>query len=312
MKTACEEWRAATSRSAIQPTCPDKKPQSRMNSRGSPSVTVRGSSRPPTSRLTRYPNLGPHPNRLAWKVAEWVVRTRIDPVFNEFITSVGGQKRESPGLETMYSQRLNLLAASPHISPPPSDLPKYHRFTGAWFLDESDYNAPPTLQDFLNSGARPVIISFGSMGGTRAAETTRILVEAVELSGQRAVIQAGWGNLRLPESTESICFVEYVPHNFPFSSRAMRRASRRRGNYGGGLPRGRAFNRDSPSCRSAVLGAKTARARRCAEDVVPLRYDCRKVGAAHPPDRFFFRIDGRNGFCARRKNRRGGWLGNRG
>ena len=162
------------------------------------------------------PNLGTHPNRLAWKVAEWMVRTRIDPVFNEFITSVGGQKRESPGLETMYSQRLNLLAASPYISPPPSDLPKNHRYTGAWFLDESDYDMPPALEKFLNSGARPVIISFGSMGGTRAAETTRILVEAVELGGQRAVIQAGWGNLRLPDSTESICFVEYVPHNFLF------------------------------------------------------------------------------------------------
>ena len=54
------------------------------------------------------------------------------------------------------------------------------------------------------------------MGGTRATETTQILIEAVKLSGQRAVIQAGWGNLQLPESPESICFVEYVPHHFLF------------------------------------------------------------------------------------------------
>lgn len=162
------------------------------------------------------PNLGPHLNRLAWKVAEWMIRKRADPVFNEFIASVGGRERKSIGVEGMYSRQLNLVAASSHISPPPSDLPKNHRFTGAWFLDESDHNVPSALQDFLNNGARPVIISFGSMGGTRATETTRTLIEAVALSGQRAVIQAGWGNLQLPESPQSIYFAEYVPHNFLF------------------------------------------------------------------------------------------------
>ena len=162
------------------------------------------------------PNLGPNLNRLVWKVAEWLIRKRADPIFNEFITSVGGRKRELVGVKSMYSQQLNLVAASQHICPPPSDLPKNHRFTGAWFLDESDCKIPSALQDFLNSGTRPVIISFGSMGGTRATETTQILIEAVKLSGQRAVIQAGWGNLQLPESPESICFVEYVPHHFLF------------------------------------------------------------------------------------------------
>ena len=162
------------------------------------------------------PNLGLHLNRLAWKVAEWLIRKRADPAFNQFIASVGGQKRRLVGVESMYSRQLNLLAASPHISPPPSDLPKNHRYTGAWFLDESDYKVPTALQDFLNNEARPVIISFGSMGGTRAIETTQILIEAVELSGQRAIIQAGWGNLQLPESPQSIYFAEYVPHNFLF------------------------------------------------------------------------------------------------
>ena len=162
------------------------------------------------------PNLGPYLNRLAWKVVEWLIRKRVDPAFNEFITSVGGQERKLVGVESMYSQQLNLVAASSHISPPPADLPKNLRFTGAWFLDELEYKVSPALQDFLNSGTRPIIISFGSMGGTRAIETTRILVEAVELSDQRAVIQAGWGNLQLPESPESIHFVEYVPHDFLF------------------------------------------------------------------------------------------------
>ncbi|MDE0301338.1 MAG: glycosyltransferase [Candidatus Poribacteria bacterium] len=162
------------------------------------------------------PNLGPQFNCLSWRVAEWLIRKRADPAFNEFIASVGGQERKLIGVEGMYSPQLNLVAASQHICPPPSDLPKHHRFTGAWFLDEPNFKVPTALQDFLRRGEPPVIISFGSMGGTRAAETTRILIEAVELCGQRAVIQAGWGNLQLPISSQSIYFVEYVPHNLLF------------------------------------------------------------------------------------------------
>ena len=165
-----------------------------------------------------YPmcNLGCRSNLLAWKVAEWFMRKKADPMFNAFITSVGGQTRELIGVEGMYSPQLNLIAASPHISRPAYDLPTNHRYTGTWFFDEVDYKVPSSLQQFLDAGTPPLVISFGSMGGTRAVETTQILIEAVEQTCQRAVIQAGWGNLRLPKSSDSIFFVEYVPHSFLF------------------------------------------------------------------------------------------------
>ena len=37
-------------------------------------------------------------------------------MFNDFLTDIGGQKRELIGLEGMYSPELNLIAASPHIN----------------------------------------------------------------------------------------------------------------------------------------------------------------------------------------------------
>ena len=171
---------------------------------------------------TRYeapapiPNLGAPLNTLLWKAAEQLIRKQVDPLFNDFITAIGGEERDCIGLKGMYSPKLNLIAASPSVSKPPPDLPSEHKFTGAWFLEESDYEMPPVLQKFLDQGSPPIIISFGSMGGSKNIETTSILVEAVQRAGQRAIIQAGWGNLGMESPPENICFVGYVPHNFLF------------------------------------------------------------------------------------------------
>ena len=171
---------------------------------------------------TRYeapapiPNLGAPLNTLLWKVAEQLIRKQVDPLFNDFIASIGGEERDCIGFKGMYSPKLNLIAASPSVSKPPPDLPSEHKFTGAWFLEESDYEMPPVLQKFLDQGSPPIIISFGSMGGSKNVETSCILVEAVQRTDQRAIIQAGWGNLGMESPPENICFVGYMPHNFLF------------------------------------------------------------------------------------------------
>ena len=162
------------------------------------------------------PNLGAPLNALSWKLVEWLMRRGVDPLFNDFIASIGGTKRALIGIEGMYSPELNLIAASPHISVPPPDLPPKHKFTGAWFLEEPDYEPPSALQRFLDQGPPPIIITFGSMAGTKSTDTTKILVEAVKRAGQRAIIQSGWGNLGLEHPLDDIFFVGYVPHNFLF------------------------------------------------------------------------------------------------
>ena len=158
------------------------------------------------------PNLGKPFNALAWKLVEWLMRKQVDPLFNEFITSIGGKRRRIFGLEGMYSPVLNLIAASTHISKPPRDLPAKHKFTGPWFHDDPDYELPAKLLDFLDRGSPPVIITFGSMGGTKNVETTKLLIEAVKRAGKRAIIQTGWGNLGLDKAPETIHFVGFVPH----------------------------------------------------------------------------------------------------
>ena len=164
------------------------------------------------------PNLGRYGNYLMWKVVELMMYHQADPLFNAFFDSVGGNNRSLIGIKGMYSPQLNLVASSSYITKPPPDLPSYHKFTGAWFLEEPDYEVPLDLRKFLDQGPSPIIVSFGSMGGTKGLETTQTIVDAVQVTGQRAIIQAGWGKLGSESFgwDSKILSVGHVPHDFLF------------------------------------------------------------------------------------------------
>ena len=162
-----------------------------------------------------FPNWGRVCNGIIWKVAQLRLTSSVDALFNQFIVSVGGEPRASVLLDGMYSRHLNLIAASPILCPP-ADFPPNHKFTGVWHLASPTYVPPPELAAFLEAGPPPVIITFGSMGGSNGRETTEILMDAVRRTNQRAIIQAGWGQLGTQKVVPNIFCTEYVPHQWLF------------------------------------------------------------------------------------------------
>ena len=162
-----------------------------------------------------FPNWGPTFNSIGWKLVGFRLGHAVDPLFNEFIASVGGKARASVASEGMYSPHLNLIAASPTLCPP-TDFPPNHRFTGIWHLAQQSYVPPPEFVNFLEDGLPPVVISFGSMGGSDGKKTTEILIDAIKRTDQRAVIQSGWGLLGTQDVTSNIFCTEYVPHRWLF------------------------------------------------------------------------------------------------
>ena len=162
-----------------------------------------------------FPNWGRISNAIVWKLVQLRLAPSIDALFNQFIASVGGEPRQTVALEGMYSPHLNLIAASPVLCPP-ADFSPNHKFTGVWHLTSPSYTPPTELVDFLASGPPPVIITFGSMGGSNGRETTEILIAAVRKTNQRAIIQAGWGQLGTPETLSDIYCAEYIPHQWLF------------------------------------------------------------------------------------------------
>jgi sterol 3beta-glucosyltransferase len=105
---------------------------------------------------------------------------------------------------------------SAHVVPRPADWNASNILTGYWFLDEAGgWQPPDDLLAFLATDEPPVYIGFGSMPAEDAEAKTRIVIEAVQKSGQRAVIAAGWGGLKAA-SQGNIFAIDAAPHDWLF------------------------------------------------------------------------------------------------
>jgi sterol 3beta-glucosyltransferase len=131
-------------------------------------------------------------------------------------------------VEAFVSPKLNLVAVSPRVAPPPPGTPARFRWTGYWFLDRPDWRPPPELVAFLGRGPKPVAISFSSSSGffpetplTRQgtdamkAYLSPLVVEAVERAGVLALVYPGWFDPATP-LPETIRCVGDVPHAWLF------------------------------------------------------------------------------------------------
>jgi sterol 3beta-glucosyltransferase len=109
-----------------------------------------------------------------------------------------------------------LYGFSSSVIPQPADWPNT-QVTGYWFLDEAaGWTPPAALTKFLDSGAPPVYIGFGSMGSRKPAETADLVLAALARSGQRAILQAGWGGLRTTNLPEAVLMVDSISHSWLF------------------------------------------------------------------------------------------------
>lgn len=106
---------------------------------------------------------------------------------------------------------------SPIISPKPPDWGNNIHLTGYWFLDPApDWQPPAQLVEFLEAGAPPVYIGFGSMANRAPLKMAQLAQEALERSGQRGILAAGWGGLDNTNLPATIFALDSVPHTWLF------------------------------------------------------------------------------------------------
>lgn len=97
-----------------------------------------------------------------------------------------------------------IYSYSPNVVPPPKDWAPWIKTVGYFFLDNPDLHWRPeqSLLDFLADKSKPIVyIGFGSIVVPNAAELTKIIVEAVEGAGVRAILAKGWSD-RLDHSVK--------------------------------------------------------------------------------------------------------------
>ncbi|PKU24102.1 glycosyltransferase [Telmatospirillum siberiense] len=112
-----------------------------------------------------------------------------------------------------------LYGYSRHVLPPSKHWPETARVTGYWFFDQGrNWQPPESLTRFLSEGEPPVYVGFGSMVGDRAEALSSIVLQAVRMSGCRAILATGWGGLSIPasESGGRILVIDQAPHDWLF------------------------------------------------------------------------------------------------
>jgi sterol 3beta-glucosyltransferase len=84
---------------------------------------------------------------------------------------------------------------------------------GLLVLDETDFEPDAALAEFVERGAPPVVVTFGSMPALNARELTETIVQGITRAGARAILQSGIAllgeKLRLPETVHLLRYAPY-------------------------------------------------------------------------------------------------------
>ena len=179
----------------------------------------------PTRRLppvvVPFPDLGPIANRTSNAVIGALIdfgfRSLIKPwLKTQTALTAGGGLAAFDGYHPDAREVPRLHAFSSHLAPEPDDWAQRDYVTGAWVLNESDAAPDAALVQFLSSGPPPVYIGFGSMPDDNPEQSTRMVIDAVQRAGVRAVLAAGWGGLTIADAPETIHMIESAPHDWLF------------------------------------------------------------------------------------------------
>jgi len=110
-----------------------------------------------------------------------------------------------------------LYGYSKHVISVPSDWDDSNIVTGYWFLEPTgDWQPSSSLLNFLESGLPPVYIGFGSMVNQDPKETAKIIITALDRSGQRGIVGSGWSGIEEEDLPDFVHIVGSVPHTWLF------------------------------------------------------------------------------------------------
>ena len=167
----------------------------------------------------------PLPNRISWlnylfgklfiETAAW---TLYGNIANRVRTEMLNLPAQTQRQNRADRRKMTILHGySSHVVPHPADWPCNFHTAGYWFLDEAERWQPSVeLLEFLAAGPPPVALGFGSMTGRNPEQMSKIVVEAVQMSGQRAILLSGWAGLGQMQLPETIFQLAAAPHGWLF------------------------------------------------------------------------------------------------
>ncbi|MFJ4783933.1 glycosyltransferase [Streptomyces sp. NPDC088794] len=150
-------------------------------------------------------------NRTLWELDAQNVNAQFAEPLNDHRAALGLPAVDNVR-DHVYSDR-PWLAADPVLGPwretPGLDVIQ----TGAWSLPD-ERPLPAELEAFLDAGAPPVYVGFGSM--RPAPDIARRAVEAIRGQGRRVLVSRGWADLDLADDRDDCFTIGEVSHQSLF------------------------------------------------------------------------------------------------
>ncbi|XP_068663802.1 sterol 3-beta-glucosyltransferase UGT80A2-like isoform X1 [Aristolochia californica] len=158
--------------------------------------------------------------RLSYQIVDSLIWLGIRDMINEFrkkklklrpVTYLSGAQGSAADVPYGYIW-------SPHLVPKPKDWGPKIDVVGFCFLDlASNYEPPEDLVKWLKAGDKPIYIGFGSLPVQEPEKMTQIIVEALESTQQRGIINKGWGGLgNLATPKDFVYSLDNCPHDWLF------------------------------------------------------------------------------------------------
>jgi vancomycin aglycone glucosyltransferase len=152
-------------------------------------------------------------NRVLWDLDVQSMNSVFGPALNARRASIG-----LPPLDNVRDQVFTghpWLAADPVLGPwqEPADLDVVQ--TGAWILPD-ERPLPAGLEAFLDSGAPPVYVGFGSMPMAGSTDIARVAIQAIRTQGHRVLVSRGWAGLAPADDRDDCLAVGEVNHQALF------------------------------------------------------------------------------------------------
>jgi sterol 3beta-glucosyltransferase len=175
--------------------------------------------------LMGFPKLSlPGYNKMTYHLGEQVVWQMFRPVINRWRTqtlklSHLPLKGYFDQLGTRRSPVLN--GFSPSVVSRPADWNEHIHVTGYWFPEDTQWEPPKDLLDFLDAGSPPVFIGFGSMPVRDPQAVTDVVLEALKRTDQRGILHSGWGGLGNLALADTVFRIDYAPYSWLFPRMAM-------------------------------------------------------------------------------------------
>jgi UDP:flavonoid glycosyltransferase YjiC (YdhE family) len=194
-------------------------------------IPMLGAAVMPLTRTRSFPMLAfpagfarfPGYNALSYHLAEQSVWQVFRPTINRWRTKTLGLPKQRFGgnFGQVGTQQYPILNGfSAHVVPRPLDWSEHVHITGYWFPRDEVWQPPDSLRKFIESGTPPVFIGFGSMPVRQPKQTTAVILKALKLSGQRAILHAGWAGIGDDDLPETVYKIDYAPYAWLFPQMA--------------------------------------------------------------------------------------------